>query len=162
MASAQSAGAKTTSERAIFGDAESFKNSVSLPRDVLDLLIVPFKDDEHYRDFVVGKSDKDLNQYFTAVVVHLSAPNVVDYVVAGNLPFAGADNEWFWVVSDGGPHPKVVLNEGASWIELLNSRNNDYRDIQSVWIMSGTKRTRVYHYDGVSYKLFNETEKSKP
>jgi hypothetical protein len=161
-ATAQSTGTKPAAKSMIFGGAESLKNSVPLPRNVLDLLIEPFKDDEHYRDFIVGKSDNDLNQLFFADVVYLSGPKEVDYIVAGNLPFAGADNEWFWVVRTGGLHPKVVLNEGASLLEILKSRTNGYRDIQSVWVMSGTKRTRVFHYDGVSYKLFNETEKWKP
>jgi hypothetical protein len=160
--SAQSTGMGPATERTIFGSAESFKDPVPLPRSVLELLIEPFKDDSHYRNFVTGKSDTELNQLFSAVAVHLTGLNQVEYVIGGNLPFAGADNEWFWVVRTDGPHPKVVLNEGASFLQLLNSRTNGFRDIQSVWVMSGTKRSRVFHYDGVSYTLFNETEKQKP
>jgi hypothetical protein len=162
IATAQSPVSKPAAERTIFGNAESFKNSVPLPRGVLNVLTEPMKDDKYYRDFVVGKSGKDLNRLFTAVEVHLSGPNQLGYVIAGTLPLAGADNEWFWVVGTGGPRPKVVLNEGASWLELSKSRSNGYRDIRSVWVMSGTRRTRVFHYDGTSYKLFNQTETSKP
>jgi hypothetical protein len=161
-AMAQPSGTNPVSEHTIFGDAESFKNSVPLPRNVLDVLIAPMKDDKYYRDFVVGKSDKDLNKLFTGVVMNLSGANEVDYIIEGNLPFAGADNAWFWVVRTGGLKPIVVLNEGASFLELLNSRTNGYRDIRSVWVMSGTKRIRVYHYDGSSYTLFNTVETSKP
>jgi hypothetical protein len=120
------------------------------------LLIEPFKDDEHYRDFVTGKSDEELNKYFAAVEVHLSRPDQVDYVIEGRDPFVGADSARLWIVRSSGPHPKVVLNENASFFELLNSRTSGYRDIRSVWIMSGHRRTRVFHFNGTEYKRIEE------
>jgi hypothetical protein len=156
IAIAQSTGVKLAPERTIFNDADSFKNSVPLHRNVLDVLIASLKDDEHYRDLFFGKSDIDLNRYFTAVVVHLSGSNEIDYVVQGNLPLAGADCGWFWIVRSAPTHPKVVLFEPTGTIELLNSRTRGYRDIRSVWIMSGHRRTRLFHFNGTEYKRIEE------
>jgi hypothetical protein len=150
-AMAQSTGANPAAER-----TESINSTVPLPRVVLDLLIEPFKDDEHYRDSVIGKSDEELNKYFAAVVVHLSRPDQVDYVIEGRGPFAGADSARLWIVRSSGSQFKVVLNETASFFELLNIRTSGYKDIRSVWIVSGQRRTRLFHFTGTEYKRAEE------
>ena len=99
---------------------------------------------------------KPAAEYFAAVEVHLSRPDQVDYVIEGRDPFVGADSARLWIVRSSGPHPKVVLNENASFFELLNSRTSGYRDIRSVWIMSGHRRTRVFHFNGTEYKRIEE------
>ncbi|MFZ1083881.1 MAG: hypothetical protein WAN35_02815 [Terracidiphilus sp.] len=159
IALAQSTGTKLTPKRTIFNDADSFKNSVSLPKNVLDVLIASLKDDEHYSDLFVDKSNKELNEYFTAVLVHLSGFNEIDYVVQGNLPFAGADCGWYWIVRSARSHPEVVLFESTGTLELMRSRTNDYSDIRSVWQSPNERITRIYHYDGHSYVLAHKYDK---
>jgi hypothetical protein len=155
---AQSSSPKPAAERTIFGDAESFENSVRLSEKVLDVLLAT-NEAEYARQLSLEKPDEDRNKYFSAVEVHLSGPNEVDYVVEGNLPLAGADNAWFWVVRSARTHPKVVLFASGGFLELLNRRTNGYRDMRSVWQSPNERITCVYQYNGERYILAHKFDK---
>jgi hypothetical protein len=158
IATAQPSTATPATERAIFGDAESFKNSVHLSDKVLDVLLAT-NEAEYARQLSLEKPDEDRNKYFSAVEVHLSGTYEVDYVVEGNLPLAGADNAWFWVVRSARTHPKVVLFASGGFLELLKSRTNGYRNIRSVWQSPNERITRVYHFNGERYILVHKYDK---
>jgi hypothetical protein len=152
----------TAQGRMTFGDAESFKNSVPLQRNVLDVLIAPLKNDKYYRNVVVGKSDDDLNKLFDAVVVHLSGSNEIDYVIEGNLPLAGADNGWFWVVrAKAGEKPTIALQCSTGELELLQSRHLGFRDIRTIWIMGPSHVEKYFQFNGVNYVLARTVDKSE-
>lgn len=158
IATAQPSGTKPVSERTIFGDAESFKNSVHLSENVLNLLLAG-NEAEYARQLSLEKPDEDRNKYFSAVEVHLSGPNEVDYVLEGMPPLNGADNAWFWVVLSARTHPKVVLFASGGFLELLNDRTNGDRDIQSVWQSPNERITCVYKYNGERYILARKFDK---
>ena len=98
-----------------------------------------------------------LRGLFLVVKIHLRNSVETDEVVLGKFPMTGADCDWFWIVRDMGDHAKVLLFDNAYGVYLLRSRTNGYREIASYWSSAaGYSITRLYRYDGTSYKLAYE------
>jgi hypothetical protein len=49
-----------------------------------------------------------------------------------------------------------VLFAGGNSLELMKARVNGYRDIKSVWSSPSETGTKIYRFNGVRYKLWQE------
>jgi len=96
------------------------------------------------------------SQLFTTAEVHLGPAKEIDLVVYGISPMTGGDNDWFWIVLSARKNPKVVLFAGGSSLEVMSSRTNGYRDIRSGWASASQASTKIYKFNGRTYKLWKE------
>jgi hypothetical protein len=142
-------------DRIAFLSEESFPHSVPLPPSALKVLLR----DESVRESMERASDaekRDPARLFRAAEVHLFGPNETDLFIVGNLPIAGANNGWFWVVRSARKNPRVVLFTTGYDLELLHSRTNRYRDIRCTWWNPNITQTQIYKFDGARYRLWKE------
>src|ERR1700753_66609 len=73
-------------------DAGSFKHPVKLSKSVLNVLAAA--DDHGFaHDWIEEHPDGDLNQFFDAIPIHLTDSDDQDYLVLGEFPLTGADND---------------------------------------------------------------------
>jgi len=142
-------------EQVAFLSEDSFPPSAPIPQKVLTILLK----EQAVRESIVRASDADKRDpvhLFRAAEVHLFSPNEIDLFIVGNVPIAGADNGWFWVVRSAHKDPKVVLFATGYALELLHSRTNGYRDIRSTWSNPNGTETRIYKFNLEMYKLSKE------
>ena len=135
-----------------------FDHPADIPNNVLDALWVS-KEVQSERD-----ESKDLNRetfakYFKAIVIHLSNPKEIDYVLLSESPVGGVDAPWFWIVRFDHAHSKAIFFTFANGFEILRTRNNGYPDIRSDAATASTIYTEIYHYDGQKYVLVHRYHK---
>jgi hypothetical protein len=140
----------------VFGLDGSFDNRDLLPSSVVEALISS-RQASPIRGWMRAKNDSDASSYFLAKEVQLAAPGETDYVVLGRLP--GADCLHFWVVHSEQGRPKVVLFDSTLSLEVLTSRTNGLRDIQTVWQSPNEAHTKIFHFDGKRYQLASQNWK---
>jgi hypothetical protein len=144
----------------VFGSYESFEKPLRLPDDVLDLLLADVSRDQYFQAALQEHPQKDRNNYFSAAKVHLADLSETDYVIEGNLPLAGADHGWFWVVrAKTADKPAIVLFDGTTELELLQSRHGGFRDIRTVWSMGPSHIEEYFQFNGVNYVLAKKVER---
>jgi hypothetical protein len=107
-------------------------------------------------EFADASQPENSAQLFRAAEVHLSRPDEVDLVVVGIPPMRGANNDCFWLASSARQNSVVVLFASANTLEITNSKNGGYRDIESVRSTPSKTSTETYSFDGESYKLWKE------
>jgi hypothetical protein len=142
-------------EQTAFSEADPIQHPVPLPPQVLKLLLQR----PEVKGNMVFASDSERAQpaqLFTASATHLGALGGRDFVVTGHGAMTGADNDWFWVVRSAYKNPNVVLFAGGNSLELMKARVNGYRDIKSVWSSPSETGTKIYRFNGVRYKLWQE------
>lgn len=149
-------------EQSIFNENNPILRPVSLPPGALKALLQR----KEVRDNLREMADPDRNnvaQFFTAAEAHLGDGNQTDLVVVGKFPMSGADNTWFWVIRSARKEPSAVLFAGGYTLELLASRTKGYRDVRCTWSSPQETSTKVYKFDGTSYKLWKENwRKNQP
>jgi hypothetical protein len=134
-------------------DDYGFKGAQRPSDAVLDALLKTPEADE-MREQLEKLDREDLRSLFGVVKVHLRDLNETDEVVIGKDPMSGADNDWFWIVRDMGDHAQVLLFASGNGIDLLKTRTNGYKDIESYWgSAAGDAIYHLYRYDGMVYKL---------
>jgi hypothetical protein len=147
----------TSAQKRPFGEQLSFKedgplrNQVPLSPEVLKIL--PQTDEA--RDGLRQASPSERNnpeRLFRASEVHLSRSAEIDVVVMGVGVMSGGDQSWFWVVRSERNNPTVVCFAGGNSLDLLNSRTNGYRDIESSWSSAAKSTITIYRFDGTQYK----------
>jgi hypothetical protein len=146
------AAASASKAQLAFLSQDSFPVSAPLPQQVLKILLRQ----QLVRDSMERASDEDKKnpaQLFRAAQVHLFNPNEMDLFVVGNVPIAGADNGWFWVILSAHKNPRIVLFTTGYAVELLSTKTNRYHDIQSTWSNPNGTETRIYRFNGTRYKL---------
>jgi hypothetical protein len=132
--------------------------AVRIPNSVVDALIAS-KEAAAGRSWARNNPGKDLNLLFKAFPVSLSGSREKDYVVWGQQPLSGADNDWFWVVQTTSPKPRVVLFCGALTLEMVHQVHNSLRDIRCAWESPGGDGfIQDYRFNGQRYVLSKKTE----
>jgi len=109
--------------------------------------------------------------WFIASAVHLNGPNEVDFVVLLNEPAIAhpdipggcmlpANGNYFWVL---GPESKsgkyrLLLKVYGHGLNVLNSRTNQYRDIQAGYASTAGGATMLYKFKLSQYQLAEKKE----
>jgi hypothetical protein len=138
-----------------FLSQDSFPPSVPIPQSVLKILLK----ERLVRDRMELVSDEEKRnpaQLFRAAEVHIFSASEIDLFIVGNVPIAGADNGWFWVVRSAHKDPRVVLSTTGYTLELLRSRTNGYRDIRCTWSNPNMTETQIYKFNRTRYKLWKD------
>lgn len=143
----------------VFGETDdSGAKPVRLAKPILTALLAT-KEAERGRSWAHDDPDRDPNLLFKAFPVSLSNSQEKDYVVWGQAPLTGADNDWFWVVRSEAPTPRVVLFCGALRVEILPRPHNSLEDIRCTWESPGGDGfIHDYRFNGQRYVLFKKTE----
>jgi hypothetical protein len=141
-------------EQTSFSEFGTIESPLPLATDVLKVLMKT----EAARSPLVYAKDLLSNpaKLFRGAEVHLDGSSEIDLVVIGITPMSGADNGWFWIVRSTPGNPKVLLWVGGNSIDVVEGRTNGYRDILSYWSNPNGTSTRIYHFDGMKYKLWKE------
>jgi len=147
-----------TSSR-VFGEADdSGSKPAHLTKSILATLLAT-KEAEAGRSWVNQNPGKDPNVLFKAFPLSLSGSPEKDYVVWGQAPLTGADNDWFWIVRSEPSTPRVVLFCGALTVKVVSTLHNSLEDIQCSWESPGGDGfTSHYRFNGQRYVLFKKTE----
>ncbi|HVG92555.1 MAG TPA: hypothetical protein VNB54_13765 [Alphaproteobacteria bacterium] len=146
----------SSKEHIAFLSEDLFPPSAPLPYTVLQLLLK----DQSVKDSIQLASDEERKnpaQLFRAAEVHLFSPKEADLLIVGNLPIAGADNGWFWVVRSAHKNPRIVLFTTGYAVEVMRSRTNGYFNLRSTWSNPSGIETRIYRFDGARYRLRKES-----
>lgn len=136
-------------------DDERFDNSVSIPQGVLRVLLGT-EDAKEALEFANDRERKNVSQLFRAAEIHLAQSHETALLVLGVPPMCGVDNAWFWIVLSPRIRPKLVLFAGGNSVELMNTRSSGYADIRSRWSSPQETCTRVYRFNGRSYRLWKK------
>lgn len=134
---------------------ERFDRSVPIPKDVVKLLLRT-AEAKYALGLATDREQRELEQSFLAVKVHLSESNETALLVLGVGPMHGADNAWFWIVLSPSVRPKIALFATGESVELMNSRTRNHVDIRSRWSSPRDTCTRIYHFNGQRYRLWKE------
>jgi hypothetical protein len=147
--------AQLTQEEIYISKAENFERPVTLPPDVVKVLIEFIATDPYFGAYV-KRLRMHPDRLFFATDAHLGNPNEVDFIVGGIAPLCAADGGFFWVVRSTPKKPKVILSAAGNYIEVLDTRTHGYRDIRTIWPGQWQTRDDVYHFNGNEYKLRKE------
>jgi hypothetical protein len=143
-----------------YEDDDSFKYSVPIPDNVIDVL----RNSEEAKEMQNELKDYDRDDFarlFKAVVIHLGGTDEINYVVMGEYPMGGADAPWFWIVRYDQSHPKLIFYTFAGGFSLLKTRNSGYPDIRSDAGTASIEVKEIYHYNGQQYILVHKYEKER-
>lgn len=88
---------------------------------------------------------------FKASAIDLNDDGLEDFVVRGTGYCSGADNFWFWIVTNDKGHYRVTEMTGVSCIEVLPTKTNGFRDIRTTWEITSMGATRLWHYGKYDY-----------
>lgn len=106
--------------------------------------------------------------WFVASEIHLDGPEEVDLIVQPNLPriathdlphyeaagcLLGANVGPFWVLRNTSGRYNLLLETYALGLEVLDSRSNFYRDIQTVASTAVTRTTILYKMAVAQYQI---------
>lgn len=106
--------------------------------------------------------------WFLASQIHLDGPDEIDLIVQPNLPkiapggppnvpearcLLGANIGPFWVLRNTRGRYGLLLETYALGLEVLDSRSNSYRDIQTVSSTAVTRTTLLYKMAVAQYQL---------
>jgi hypothetical protein len=137
-------------------DTSAFRNALPPSNAVLDALLKT-TEAQQSADELQKMGREEQRELFHVVPMHLSRPDEVDWIVLGSGPMSGADNEWYWVVHQVGKRAEVLLFANGLALNVLWSRTNGYKDIETSWAGNlGYEVDRYFHYDGTRYKLVRE------
>jgi hypothetical protein len=137
-------------------DTSAFRNALPPSNAVLDALLKT-TEAQQSADELQKMGREEQRELFHVVPMHLSRPDEVDWIVLGSGPMSGADNEWYWVVHQVGKREEVLLFANGLALNVLWSRTNGYKDIETSWAGNlGYEVDRYFHYDGTRYKLVRE------
>ncbi len=150
----QSAQSKTKQVQEFY-DNNSFGTPARLPENVLRALVSSGMAG-YARDWATDHPGGDLNRFFRAVQVELSDSKEPDYIVEGQFPLTGADCDWFWVVHSQRGLAEVVLFDNTDSIQLLKSRTNGLKDIQTIWQAPREIDRKIFRFSGERYRLVSK------
>jgi hypothetical protein len=113
--------------------------------------------------------------WFIASAVHLNGPNEVDLIVLLNEPAIGnpknpggcllpANGNYFWVLGPGSASGKyrLLLETYGLRLEVLNSRTNRYRDIQTGYASTAGNAAELYKFMLSQYQLAEKKTERYP
>jgi hypothetical protein len=143
----------------VFGETDdSGAKPARLTKSILAALLAT-KEAQAGRSWAHENPGKDPNVLFKAFPLSLSESPEKDYVIWGQAPLTGADNNWFWIVRSGASTPRVVLFCGALTVKVLSTLHNSLEDIQCSWESPGGDGfISHYRFNGQRYVLFKKTE----
>ena len=164
---AQKPGKEQQQEQSNFGgdagSAEEFtRKPVEIPTAALQLLRDTLHPGTIYCIEEKGtKLDQVPASWFVGSEIHLDGPDETDLVVRPNvfkLPEAascllGASEIPFWVLRNVGGRYLLLLETYALELDVLDSRTNGYRDIQTDSATAVTRTTFLYKMDVAQYQL---------
>jgi hypothetical protein len=111
---------------------------------------------------------QDLGPWFIASEIHLGGPHEADLVVVptfrgreGMCFQSAAGIGLFWIFLKSGEQYHLALKTWGGGLEILGSRSNGYRDIQTGTLgQAGRFLTTVtFHFDGARYQKYQEETK---
>jgi hypothetical protein len=150
---------RSVHEQRIFSEQYPIEKPVALSPAVLKILMGT-REVRGGFDFASAGVPRDPAQLFRAAEVHLTGSRKADLIVAGVGPMRGADNDWYWVVRSPHAHPRVVLFAGCLLFEVTRSKTNGYRNIHTFWASAGVESEQTYYFDGVTYRLWKESNRT--
>jgi hypothetical protein len=94
---------------------------------------------------------EDNRKHFKFLRVALGPQGEHDFIVPGDFPFSGADNDWFWIVRALPSGPRVVL-----WLHCLNfgfdkRRTNGLLGITNEWNSPNEEIDEKFRFHGQRY-----------
>jgi len=171
IAGSYAAGQTGKQEQSSFGTEEFpgeplVKRPVPVPDAVLEIL----KGDDgvksclEYNPLPAGGL---LSSWFIASEIHLDGVNETDLVVLANPKpeesypcfHSVAGISWFWVFRQTGRRYELVLRCAGNGLDVLKTRNNGYRDLQTVTLGQAGRyvTTTTFRFDGKRYKKYRES-----
>ena len=165
----QTIGRGTQPEQSIFGTEElPGEPRVKRPLPVPDAASQILRTDDEVNSCLEHNQfapDEDLRSSFIASEIHLDGPDEADLVVVPS--FRGKEGMCFqsatgiglfWIFRKNGEQYHLVLRTCGGGLEILRSRSNDYRDIQTGTLgQAGRYLTTVtFHFDGKRYRKYRE------
>jgi hypothetical protein len=169
-AHSQNSGQLATQEQSTFGTEEVSPaeprviRPVPVPDEVLEVLKAGagFKSCLDYNPLAPGQL---LSSWFIASKIHLDGSDETDLVVVPS--FRGKEGMcfesvegigWFWVFRKVGGRYELALKTSGNGLEILKTKNNGYRNIQTGTIGQAGRfiTTITFHFDGKAYRKYNE------
>jgi hypothetical protein len=85
--------------------------------------------------------------------VQLSNSRGQFFIVMGSGWLNGADNTSFWIVRQSGHRARVLLWTGAICVNIEPRKTRGYNDVESDWSSPQDHISKIYKFNGKSYKL---------
>lgn len=167
----QKAGQLATQEQSIFSteEASPYEPRVRRPVPVPDAVLEILKADDGVKaclEYNPLASGQLLSSWFVASGIRLDGHNEKDLVI---LPsYRGEESMCFesvsgigtfWVFRNLGARYQLVLRTSGNGLEILKTKNNGYRNIQTGTILhaGGFGTTVTFRFDGKAYRKYQET-----
>lgn len=142
-----------SSEQTVFSAEDAqVKSPVPIPKNIFEILkedttVKGALEDEHIPPENLPTS------WFSASTIHLSKHNKLDLIVVGNPPLSGGNLAMFWVFRATASGHELVLNTSAHSLEVMNTRWNGHKDIETIGATAVAVTTVLYRFDGKKYSL---------
>lgn len=150
-------------EQSMFGNEGNVSKPMDLPKTALRVM--------RKNAFVLSCLEKDQvpehipGDWFVASAVHLKngetdivvMPRTTSEGEATNGCLLGAHTGPFWILTKNQNAYTLVLEENTQVLQILSSRSNGYRDIETKARNLNESTTWVYSFDGHKYALKKKT-----
>ncbi len=141
------------SEQRVFGaEDESFKRPFALPEVILNILSKDPEIPDTFGENDTPRPKQVPNSWFFASIVHLAGPDEQDVVVMGRCPVCGANVAPFWVFRPTRDGYEQLMFGGGLALELMKSRTNGFRDLETSYVSTQKLWTDVWRFDGQKYQ----------
>jgi hypothetical protein len=141
-------------EQSVFSsEDDGVQRPVSLPEGVAQVL----RNDTHVLAALNADKispDQLPTGWFSASEIHLNGPDEVDLIVEGEGHMRGAHVNPFWVFRKTPQGYRLVLNESADLLEVLNTKWKGYRKIRLSAVIARTVVRLFYRFEGHEYRLY--------
>jgi hypothetical protein len=170
LASQAQTSSQVVQEQSSFGTEEApGEPRVSRPHPVPDAVLRILETDEGVRSCLKDNplsAGQHLGSWFLASEIHLDSPAQTDLIVVPS--FQGEEGMcfesvegigWFWVFRSADTNYQLVLKAAGNGLEVLRTRSNGYRDIQTGVVSQAGKyvTTVTFRFNGNEYVKHEET-----
>jgi len=134
---------------------ESFKHPARIPAGVVPLLRDQVKKDCPGEPVNAGT---DVKAWFSGSRISVNDSRFALILQSSKGCLNGADNIWFWVFLKTARGYRLVLTGGAISVDVLRSRTNGLRDIETNVATARTNYMNIYKFNGSAYHARRCTE----
>jgi len=142
-------------------DDKAFSKAKPLSRQIIQVMLRTSMRESDVADLLqITNQPEAPGSLFKAIPVRLSEANTKWLLAVGTAPpTTGADNGHFWLVDLSKSKPRAVLLAPANYVDLLDSKHNRYRDIETEWCSPNECIYVKYRYARGRYRKFQVIDK---
>ena len=137
-------------------DDKAFDDAKPLSRQVIRVMLRTSMRESDANDLLQTTAKPEgPGSLFKAIPVRLNEANTLWLLAVGTAPpTTGADNGHFWLVDLSSPRPRATMLAPANYVNLLDTKHNGYRDVETEWCSPNECIYLKYKYARGRYRRF--------